>query len=86
MRARSHRYIILGDVDTDTQALGVNVREMMFGLLGILMRHIQTDVVDGMNLHLVIYRTRYDITRRKAQTRVVFCMNSSPFGSLNIPP
>ena len=29
-------------------------------------------MIDGMNLHLVVYRTRYYITRSETQTRIIF--------------
>ena len=72
MRARSHRDILLGDVDTDRKALGVDIGEMMFGLLRIFVRYIQTHMIDGMDLHLIIDGTCHDITRCQTQTRVVF--------------
>ena len=72
MRTRCNRDIIFRDINTDTQALGVDIREMMFGLFRIFMGNIQAYMVDGMDLHLVIDGTCYDITRCQTQTRVIF--------------
>ena len=48
MCTQRHGDIFFSDVDAYTQALGIDIREMMFGLLGIFVRHVQTDMLDSM--------------------------------------
>ena len=55
--------ILLGNVDTDTQALGIDIREMVFCFLRVFVGNIKTDMVETMNLHLVINGTGYNIAR-----------------------
>ena len=72
VRTRCHRDIFLGDIDTDRQALGVDIGEVVFGLFRIFVRHIQAYMIDRMDLHLVVDGTSHDITRCETQTRIVF--------------
>ena len=71
MRTWSNRDILLRDINADTQALGIYIREMMLGLFRIFMRHIEAHMIDCMNLHLIIYRTSHYITRSQGQARVI---------------
>ena len=64
--------VLLCDIDTDAQALGVDIGEMMLGFFGVFVRHIEADMVDGMNLHLIIDGSCYDVSRSEGETRVVF--------------
>ena len=52
--ARSYRYKVLGNIHTYAQTLGVDVREVMFGFLGIFMGDIQAYVINTVDLHLVV--------------------------------
>ena len=69
---RRYRDVFFRDVNTDREAFGINIREVVLGLLRVLVGHIQTDMVDRVNLHLIINRARNDVARCERQTRVVF--------------
>ena len=70
--ARGYGYIVLRDVYSDAQALGIDIGEVVFRLLGIFVGHVQTDMIYRVDFHLVVYRAGHDVTRRQTQTRVVF--------------
>ena len=72
MRTGCDRDVLFCNIDTDTEALGVDIGEVMLGLFGIFVGHIEADMVDRMDLHLVIDRPSDDVTRRKTETRIVF--------------
>ena len=72
MGCRSYRDIILRDIDTDAEALLIDIGEMLFCFLRIFMGHIQVNVIFTSEFHLVIDRTCYDVTRGERQTFVVF--------------
>ena len=71
VRARSHGDVVLRDVDADAQALGIDVGEMVLRLLGILMRHVQTHMVEGVNLHLVVDGTSHDVAWGQREAFVI---------------
>ena len=64
--------VVLCYVYTDGQALGVDIGEVMFGLLRILVRDVEADMVDRMDLHLVIDRPCDDVAWCERETRIVF--------------
>ena len=70
--SRAHRDIVGGDVDADGETLLVDVREVMAGLLGILMGDVETDMIQTVDLHLLINGTCHDVTRCQRQTLIVF--------------
>lgn len=83
---RTNRDILLGNIDADTQTLGVDIREVMLGLLRILMGYIQTDMIQSMNLHLLIDGTGHDVARSQTQSLIIFSMKLSPLGRRKMPP
>ena len=72
VRARCHRDILLRDIDADTQAFSVDIGKVMLGLFGVFVGHVKAHMIDGVDLHLVVYRTCHDVARREGQARVVF--------------
>ena len=71
MGRRTNRDIIGGDVYTHRQALLIDIGEVLLCLSGIFMSHIQTDVIQSVYLHFLIYGTCYDITWGQRQSLVV---------------
>ena len=63
MGCRYHGDILLGDVDAQIQAVLVDVGEMVLGLLGILVGHVQEDVVLASLFHLTIDGAGHHIAR-----------------------
>ena len=68
---RTNGDIIGSDIDTHRQALLVDIGEVLACLGRILMGHIQTYVIQAVNLHLLIDGTRHDITWCQRQTLVI---------------
>ena len=71
MSCRYHGDILLGDVDAQIQAVLVDVGEVVLGLLGILVGHVQEDVVLASLFHLTIDGAGYHIARCQRQARVI---------------
>jgi hypothetical protein len=55
--------VLFGDVDADAEAFGVDVGEVVAGLLGVLVRHVETYVVEAVHLHFPVDGTCHDVTR-----------------------
>ena len=86
MCTQRHGDIFFSDVDAYTQALGIDIREMMFGLLGIFVRHVQTDMIDSM-FFISLSMARATMSRgARLRRESYFCINSSPLGRRRIPP
>ena len=66
-----HGNILLRDINSDTQALGVDIGEVMFGLLGILVGDVKAYVIDTVNLHLLIDGAGNDIAGSEREALVV---------------
>ena len=71
MVARHDGDALLRDVDAVREALGVDVREVVLRLLGVLVRHVEQDVVLAAHLHLVVDGAGHDVARRQRQAWVV---------------
>ena len=67
VRTRGDRDILLGDINADTKALGVDIWEMVLGLLGVFVCDIEADMVEAVNLHLVVDSTCDDIAWREGK-------------------
>ena len=63
--------VLLRDVNADGEALGVDVGEVMLGLLGVLVGDVEADVVEGVNLHLVVDGAGDDVARSERESFVV---------------
>jgi hypothetical protein len=63
VRCRAYRNHIFGDVNTDREALLVDVREVVFGLLGRHMGNIEIYKLLASNLQFVVNRTSHNISR-----------------------
>ena len=72
VRTRGDRDILLGNINADTKALGVDIWEMVLGLLGVFVGDIETDMVKTVDLHLVVNSACHDIAWRKRETWIVF--------------
>ena len=72
MGARGNGNVLLRDVNADGETFGVDVREMMFRLLRVFMRHVKADVVDAVDFHFLVDGTRHDVTRGQGEAFVVF--------------
>ena len=65
------RYVVFGDVDADAQAFLIDVREVPPGLFGILVRHVEADMIQSVNLHLVVDGPCHDVARGEGEAFVV---------------
>ncbi len=72
MGSRSHRDIIFGDVDAQAQAFFVDIGEVFLCFFRVFVGHVQINMVVSAILHLVVDGTRYNVTRSKRKTRVIF--------------
>ena len=63
--------VVLGDVNAHRQTLLVDVREVVARLVGRLVRHVQADVVQTVNLHLLVDGPRHDVARSQREPLVV---------------
>ena len=70
--SRAHGDIVGGDVNTNAETLLIDIREVVLRFCRVLMGDVQTDMVQTVYLHLLIYRTGHNITRSQRQTLVVF--------------
>ena len=68
----SHGDIVFCDVDSEAQALLVDIREVLFGLLGIFVSNIEIYEIVAAGFHLVVDSASHDITRSERQAFVVF--------------
>ena len=66
-----HGDILLSDIDAQIQAVLIDVGEVMLGLLGILVGHVEIDVVLTALLHLVVDGAGHNVARRERQARVI---------------
>ena len=71
VRTRCHGDVVLRDVDADAEALGVDVGEVVLRLLGVLVGHVEADVVEGVNLHLVVDGAGHDVARSQREAFVI---------------
>ena len=71
MGCRSHRNIFFGDVDTQSFTMLVDVREVLFRGLRILVGNIKVDMLVATVFHLVVNRPRDDVAWGERLTRVV---------------
>ena len=55
--------VLLGDVDTYGETLGIDVRKMFFCLLRIFVSDVQTNVVKAVELHLSVNGAGHNVTR-----------------------
>ena len=60
---RTDRNHLLGDVDAYRKALGIDVGEVVLGLLRVFVGNIETNVVDAVNLHFAVDGTCYNVAR-----------------------
>ena len=72
VRTGCHRDVLLGDVDADAQALGIDVGEMMLCFLGVFVRDVKADMVQAVDFHLAVYGACHDVARCQTQPLVVF--------------
>ena len=72
MGGRAYGDILAGDIDAYGEAFGVDVREMVLGLLWVLVRYIEAYVVESVYLHLLVYGTCNDVAWCQRQALVVF--------------
>ena len=63
MCSRNYGNVLLGDVDAQVQTMLVDIGEVVLGLLGILVGHIEEDMVLTTLLHLVIDGACHHVTR-----------------------
>ena len=75
--SRANRDVFLGDVDADAEALRIDVREVVLGLLRVLVGDVETNMVETMNLHLLVDGTSHDVARGKAQAPISFSDTTS---------
>ena len=78
--AGRHRNVLLRDVDADGEALGVDVGEVMLGLLRIFVGDIEADVIQSMNLHLAVNGASHNIARCQRESFVIFLHELLPVG------
>ena len=69
--AGCHGDILLGDVDADAEALGIDIGEVVLGLLGILVCDIEADVVQSVNLHLMVDGAGHNVAGSQGEARVI---------------
>ena len=69
--AGSNRDVLLRDVDADGEALGVDVGEVMLGLLRVFMGDVEADVVEAVYLHLAVDSAGYDVAGSEGEPFVV---------------
>ena len=62
---------MLGDVDTDAEALGVDIREVLLGFFGILVGYVQTDMIQTVDFHFLIDGARHDVARSQTEPLVI---------------
>ena len=62
---RHHRNVLFSNVNTNREALLVNVREVMLRFLRIFVRNIQANMVETMNFHFLVNGTCHYIARRQ---------------------
>ena len=55
--SRTDGDVISSDIDTHRQTFLVDVGEVVTGFFGRLVRHVQTDVINAVNLHLLVNST-----------------------------
>src|SRR5574344_200500 len=72
MGSRTDGNIIRSDVDTYHFAFVIDIRKMLFRFLWVLVSHIQTHMVQTVNLHFLIDGTSHDITWSQRYALVVF--------------
>ena len=71
MGRRHHGYVVLGDVDAYAQAVLVDVGEVVLGLLGVFVGHVEIHVVVAALLHLAVDGAGHHIARCKRQARII---------------
>ena len=69
--AGCHGDVLPCDVDADAEALGIDVGEVVLGLLGVLVRDVEADVVQSVNLHLAVDGAGHDVARGQREPFVV---------------
>jgi hypothetical protein len=82
VRGRHHRNRLMGDVDAQFEAVGVNGREVQPQPLGRLVADVEIDAVQPAFLHLEVDRSRHHVARRQFGTRVVFGHEAGAVGQL----
>ena len=71
MCRRHYGNVVLSDVDAQFQAVLVDIGEVVFGLFGVFMCHVQEHVVLASQLHLAVDGAGHHIARSERQTRVI---------------
>ena len=74
--------VLLRDVYADGEALGVDVWEVVFGLLRVFVCDIEADVVESVYLHLSVYGTSHNVARCKREAFVVLLHELFAIGQL----
>ena len=70
--AGCHGDVLPRDVDADAQAFLVDIGEMSLCFLGVFVRHIEADVVDAVDFHLLVDGACHDVARGERESLVVF--------------
>ena len=65
MGSRTHGNIVAGDIYAHRLALHIDIGEMALRLLGILVRDIETYMVETVDLHLLVDGTCHNVSGRK---------------------
>ena len=69
---RSHGDVFLCDVDADVKTFLIDVGEVVAGFFGRLVCHVQTHVVESVNLHLLVDGASHDVARSQREPCVIF--------------
>ena len=73
VRCRDHRNGCSGDIDTELQAAGINVREMLFDEGRWTVRDIEENAICPQPFHLMIDGASHNISRSELSPRVKSC-------------